>query len=242
MPRFFLAPELWQPLTALDEEESRHAAQVLRLRVGDAVTVFDGEGRRGEAEIAAITKHQVALRLLHETASPAVRPAITLVQAVPKGKTFEWIVEKAVELGVREIIPLITRHTVVQYDAADAPKKTAKWQRVAMEACKQCGQDFLPQVHQPMTWAAWIKTPQHGLRVIASLAEGAVSFRALMEKQGTIENATLLIGPEGDFSAEETSQALAAGFHPVTLGRIILRAETAAMFALSALRFSQMED
>jgi 16S rRNA (uracil1498-N3)-methyltransferase len=111
-----------------------------------------------------------------------------------------------------------------------------------MEACKQCGQDFLPLVHQPLTWAAWIKTPPPGLRVIASLAEGAVSFRALMEKQGTIEKATILIGPEGDFSAEETSQALAAGFHPVTLGRIILRAETAAMFALSALRFSQMED
>ncbi len=242
MPRFFLAPESWQPLTSLDEEESRHASQVLRLRAGDALEVFDGQGRRAEAEIATVAKHQVALRLKQQTFSAATSPAITLVQAVPKGKTFEWIVEKAVELGVSEVIPLVTRHTVVQYDAQDALKKMAKWQRVAMEACKQCGQDHLPRIHAPVPWSAWIHRPHQGLLIIASLADGAVSFRALMGKQGTIEKATILIGPEGDFSAEETSQALAAGFHPVTLGRIILRAETAAMFALSALRFSQMED
>jgi 16S rRNA (uracil1498-N3)-methyltransferase len=241
MPRFFLAPESWQPLTRLDEEESRHASQVLRLRVGDVLEVFDGQGRRAEGEIATITKHQVSLRLKQETFSVATSPAITLVQAVPKGKTFEWIVEKAVELGVTEVIPLVTRHTVVQYDAEDGLKKMAKWQRVAMEACKQCGQDHLPRIHAPITWSAWLPRPHQGLRIIASLADGAVSLRSLLEAEGAFHHATILIGPEGDFSAQETAQALAAGFHPVTLGQIILRAETAAIFALSALRFSQMD-
>jgi 16S rRNA (uracil1498-N3)-methyltransferase len=241
MPRFFLAPESWRPLATLDEEESRHAAQVLRLRVGDAVEVFDGEGRSAAAEIATVARNQVALRLLRESCCAATPPAITLVQAVPKGKTFEWIVEKAVELGVRQVIPLVTRHTVVKYDAEDGLKKMAKWQRVALEACKQCGQDYLPRIHAPVTWTAWLETPQQGLRIIASLAAGSQSLRSLLEAQGKFHHATLLIGPEGDFSAPETAQALTAGFHPVSLGQIILRAETAAILALSALRFSQME-
>jgi 16S rRNA (uracil1498-N3)-methyltransferase len=241
MPRFFLSPKSWQPLTALDEEESRHASQVLRLRVGDVLEVFDGQGRRAEAEIASVAKHQVALRLKQESFSVATFPALTLVQAVPKGKTFEWILEKAVELGVTEVIPLVTRHTVVQYDAEDAPKKMAKWQRVAMEACKQCGQDHLPRVHAPVTWSSWIQSPHQGLCIIASLADGAGSLRSLLEAEGAVPHATILIGPEGDFSDKETAKALAAGFRPVTLGQIILRAETAAIFALSALRFSQMD-
>jgi 16S rRNA (uracil1498-N3)-methyltransferase len=242
MPRFFLAPHLWQSSTFLDEEESRHASQVLRLRIGDEIEVFDGAGRRATAEITATAKNQVQVQLATAEQSMPTQPRITLVQAIPKGKTFEWIIEKAVELGVSEVIPLISRHTVVQYDASEAAKKTAKWQRVALESCKQCGQDHLPIIREPISWASWISSVHRGLCIMASLAEGAGRLRLLMEKHQPITEATILIGPEGDFSAEETSQALAHGFQPVTLGRIILRAETAAIFALSSLRCFEMED
>lgn len=237
MARFYLPPTSWQQHAVLDEEESRHCAQVLRLDRGDKITLFDGRGRSATAVIEQVRKNAVAVTIESAQEHPARRPEITLVQAIPKGKTMEWIVEKAVELGVQRIVPLITRHTIVKYDAADAPKKAEKWQRVAIEACKQCGQNWLPQVAVPQEWQQWQQGEHPGLKIIASLAPGATSFRDLLEKYPNVAQASILIGPEGDFSPQETQQALELGYQPITLGDIILRTETASLYCLAALRY-----
>ena len=163
------------------------------------------------------------------------QPVITLAQAIPKGKNMDLIVQKAVELGVATIQPLVTRYTIVQ----PGDGKSAKWRRNALEACKQCGQDTLPEIPEPAAFADWLPTQAAtpGLKLIASLAPGARPLREILKNHPDTRVVTLLIGPEGDFSAEETASALAAGFLPVSLGDIVLRVETATLFCLSVLRY-----
>ncbi|NNC86843.1 MAG: RNA methyltransferase, partial [Akkermansiaceae bacterium] len=162
---------------------------------------------------------------------------VGLCVAIPKGKTMELVVQKAVELGVARIQPLVTERTVVKVH--DAGKKQSKWQRVALEACKQCGQNVLPVVAAPQAVGDWLPGRGEGAAgLVASLAGGAREFRGVLrgfaEPPAAVD---LLIGPEGDFTPEEIAAAVAAGFVPVSLGGIVLRVETAALYALSALRY-----
>jgi 16S rRNA (uracil1498-N3)-methyltransferase len=238
MPRFLLPPAAWDaPAPALDGDEAKHLAQVLRARAGDTITVFDGNGRRAAATILDVARDRVALRLGEVDSPAAPAPRITLAQSIPKGKTMDLVVRKSVELGVAAIVPLVTRHTVVH----PGEGKADKWRRAALEACKQCGQDTLPEITETASFASWLASltaPAPGeLRLIASLAPGAKPLRDILRDHPETPAATLLVGPEGDFSPEETSAALAAGFLPATLGTIVLRVETATMFCLSALRY-----
>jgi 16S rRNA (uracil1498-N3)-methyltransferase len=147
----------------------------------------------------------------------------------------DLIVQKAVELGVAAIQPLVTRNTIVQ----PGDGKSEKWRRNALEACKQCGQDTLPRVEEPLTFERWISAASSALdlKIIASLAHGARPLREVLHAHLGTRAVTLLIGPEGDFTAEETVAALDAGFLPVSLGEIVLRVETATLFCISALRY-----
>lgn len=237
MARFFLSPDAWGEHAALTGDEAKHAAQVMRVRHGDRITVFDGAGRSAAAEVVDASKSEIRLRLGEIIAKPILRPAIHLVQAVPKGKTMDLIVQKAVELGVASIQPLISRRTVVQVEEDDAARKAAKWQRVALEACKQCGQDLLPVVRPPLSFEDWLPRVGPGIRVVASLYPGARPLKEIFRDSGTPAEVTLLVGPEGDFTAEELASALAAGFQAASLGPIVLRAETAVFFAISAARY-----
>ncbi|MES2997202.1 MAG: 16S rRNA (uracil(1498)-N(3))-methyltransferase [Verrucomicrobiota bacterium] len=233
MARFHLPSAQWDSAT-LEGDEARHLSQVLRLRPGDVITVFDGAGRRAPAEIVSAAKDRISLKIGESVWSPVPRPRITLAQAIPKGKNMDFIVQKAVELGVAAIQPLVTRHTVVQ----PGDGKADKWRRIALEACKQCGQDALPEVAEPITFSQWLACkPAADLNLIASLAPGAPAFRETLAAHPTVESLTLLIGPEGDFTATETNDAITAGFLPVSLGNIVLRVETAALFCISAVRF-----
>lgn len=235
MARFHLPPDSWQENPALTGDEARHLSQVLRIKPGDSIIVFDGHGRRAAAEVLGVSRDRIPLKLggILPTRSPL--PAITLAQAIPKGKNMDLIVQKSVELGIAAIQPLVTRHTVVQ----PGDGKSEKWRRNALEACKQCGQDTLPAIAEPLPFDRWIATQADapGLKLIASLAAGARPLRAILREHPSTTRATLLVGPEGDFSAGETSAALAAGFLPVSLGSIVLRVETATLFCLSALRY-----
>ena len=287
MPRFHLPPESWSS-GLLTGDEARHLTQVLRLRTGDAVTIFDGCGSSAPATILSTAKDQVSLKLGEATHTPPILPTITLAQAIPKQKNMDLIVQKAVELGVSAIQPLITRHTIVH----PGENKAEKWRRIALEACKQCGQNTLPTIHDPLPFDHWLvagaspvagasgscfqtvtgasgscsshssplphtsgscpprgagilpaapsSSPSpstHHLPIIASLAPGAKPLRDLLKAHPNPASATILIGPEGDFSPEETQAALTAGFLPASLGSIVLRVETASLFCLSALRY-----
>lgn len=234
MARFHLPPDAWEN-PSLTGDEARHLSQVLRMKAGDPLIVFDGRGRRAAAEVLEVSRDRVPLKLGEILPSVLPLPAITLAQAIPKGKNMDLIVQKSVELGIAAIQPLVTRYTVVQ----PGEGKSEKWRRNALEACKQCGQDTLPEIAEPLGFDRWIASQKEapGLKLIASLAPGAQPLREVLRAHPGTTQATFLIGPEGDFSAEETHAAIAAGFLPVSLGSIVLRVETATIFCLSALRY-----
>ena len=237
MARFFLPPSAWLTELALSGDEARHLSQVLRMKVGDSIIVFDGHGRRASAEILNISRDRIPLKLKEILPSRTPLPVITLAQAIPKGKNMDWIVQKAVELGVSRIQPLVTRHTIV----SPSGDKAEKWRRTALEACKQCGQFTIPIIEDPLPFAEWLANrPSADLEIIASLADNPKNFRETLQIHPNLESITIAIGPEGDFSPEEMTAALAAGFVPITLGDLVLRVETATMFCLSAIRFHSL--
>ncbi len=237
MPRSYLPPAAWTETPFLEGDEAKHLAQVLRIQPDQWITVFDGIGNRAEAKVLSVSKQRIDLMLDLAESKDTPLPEITLAQAIPKGKNMDWIVQKAVELGVSKIQPLITRHTI----ASPGDSKADKWRRTALEACKQCGQDTIPVIEDPLTFAEWITKPQDTeLQLIASLAENPRNFRETLTQNPDLASVTIAIGPEGDFSPEETEYALSAGFIPVTLGHLVLRVETATLLSLSAIRYQYM--
>lgn len=236
MHRFHLRPENWEA-AILDADEAHHCLNVLRLSTGDRVTVFDGAGREGQAVIESASGSKAKLKISSTSTTPAPPCAITLAQAVPKGKNMDLIVQKAVELGAARIVPLLSARTVVQIDSGDATKKKEKWSAIALEACKQCGQNRLPEVAEPMTPKAFAERLEKGdLHLIASLQPDARPLKTVLKEHGKTPNqVTIFVGPEGDFTPAEIALAKSHGCQPITLGPIILRTETAAIYCLSVL-------
>lgn len=241
MHRFYLSPSQWsQEKPELDPADSHHCADVLRLKPGDRVTVFDGEGKVAGAELAEVHRKHCVLRLEPARSTPEPRCSITLVQAVPKGKTMDLILQKAVELGAAAIVPLTSERTVVRVEKEDSPRKQERWQQIALEACKQCGRNKVPKVSHPTTVKGYLCKPGVDLLLLASLQPDARPLREILsrfaESKGRPpESVAILVGPEGDFTPGEIALAKGAGALAVTLGPMILRAETAAFYCLSVL-------
>ena len=235
--RFYLPSTNWKSDSlTLDAEESHHCVDVVRLGVGNEVTVFDGAGREALAEIAQAHRKGVILTIKEERQLSPRAAKIALGQAIPKGKNMELIIEKAVELGASDIYPLLTERTVVRLEGDEARKKQEKWQRIAIEACKQCGQSWMPQVHVPQSLGKFLQTRESvDLPIVAALDPAARKLDVILAGNAKPQSACVLVGPEGDFSPAEMAQVLANGFLPWTLGPIILRAETAALYCLSVL-------
>lgn len=239
MDRFFLSPDSWTPdELRLGGEEGHHAVRVMRKKAGDRVEVFDGAGRWARGEVREVQRAELTILVDEEGMSEPLKPQLHLAVAIPKGKTMDLVVQKAVELGVNGIQPLTTRHTVVKVSAEEAVEKSRKWQRVALEACKQCGQNFLPEVKTVKPLGMFLREVKTGASLVASLAPGALPVREKLEAvPGNCEALTFLVGPEGDFAKEEIEEALAQGFEPVSLGEIVLRVETACLFLASSARY-----
>ncbi len=239
MPRFFIPSLAWNPdRLSLDATESHHAFDVLRMKAGERATVFDGEGHEAEVEMGKQGKSGTELRKISLGKSARLPCRITLAQAVPKGKNMELIIEKATELGVGAISPLMSERTIVRGSEDDHIRKQAKWQRTAIEACKQCGQNFLPRVAQPCTpRALFERNEKFDLMLIGSLQGDAVPLKQVLSEPAAKRpmSVLILIGPEGDFTPAEVSLAKSHGCRPVTLGPIILRTETAAIYCVSVL-------
>src|SRR5215472_5975579 len=152
MHRFYVSPEHWDSRAlTLTGSEAHHARNVLRMQAGDKLVLFNGKGREFTAEIATFADDQIQLRKLHEAETAPLRCKIVLGQAIPKGKNMDLIVQKAVEIGAAEIAPLISERTIVALDPEEAAQKQAKWRQVAIEAAKQCGQNWLPEIEVPRT-------------------------------------------------------------------------------------------
>ena len=241
MHRFYIPPQAWNiDSLTLDEAETHHAIDVLRMNPGDKAVVFNGRGVEATVEVAAITRKTVTLRKLLQSKSAPIGCQITLAQAVPKGKAMDLIVQKAVELGVAAISPLISERTVIQVEEDDAARKQQKWQTVAIEAAKQCGQNWLPKVDLPLSPKEFFaQSAPFDLMLIASLQPDAMHLKKLLaETAGKAPRSVLvLIGPEGDFTPAEIGLAKSHGCRPLTLGPIVLRTETAAIYCLSILSY-----
>jgi 16S rRNA (uracil1498-N3)-methyltransferase len=230
----------------LDTEQSHHCLQVMRQAVGDLCTVFDGHGTEAKARITDIAGGQVRYSILAKAASPRAVHPVWLAQALTKQKSMDLILQKATELGVSEFAPLQSDHSVAQLDEEKAESRVEKWRKLVTEAAKQCGQNWLPSVHPPRAPRDFLgEIPRGAVKLIASLQPEARPLKLVLRehlpalKPGTA--IVVMIGPEGDFTPAEIGQARSAGFIPVSLGRIILRAETAAFFALSAIAYELME-
>lgn len=247
--RFYVPPEEWQTGTLLlPRAEARHAAQVLRLRPGDAVHLFDGKGRSATAVIDSVHGSQVSVREVGGQTDKPMRvprpdPEIILVPSLIKAKAWDWLLQKATELGATAIQPLVTDHSVVKPDPEDAEPKRERWHRTLVEAAKQCGTPWLPDLYAPMPLKDWLKSPHQDeeIRLWASLHSGAKSLIALaaawrLSGSGQSRRYWIAIGPEGDFSETERKTLEMSDAQPVRLGPFVLRAETASLAALAVLR------
>jgi 16S rRNA (uracil1498-N3)-methyltransferase len=246
MHRFYISPEGWNPgALTLTGSEAHHARDVLRMKVGEKLVIFNGRGHEITAEIVDIGGDEIGLRKLHEAETPPLQCRIVLGQAIPKGKNMDLIVQKAVEIGAAEIAPVISDRTIVQVDSESAVQKQAKWQQIAVEAAKQCGQNWLPHIHAPRKLSELFSVAadeSFDLQLIGSLQPGAQHLKKVLaeyssEHQHRPRSVLMLVGPEGDFTPAELALAHRHGCRPITLGPIILRVETAAIYCLSILSY-----
>ncbi len=244
MHRFYLPPEACQgPTLTLREREAHHAAQVLRLRAGERAVVLDGAGHEFLCEVTAVTRQAVALAVRQTQTLPRLPYELTLIQAVTKAKSMEMIVRKATELGAAGLVPILSERSVPHFPAAQAEEKVAKWQVVALEAIKQCGTTWLMRIEPPRTPQAFLAQPHRfDLVLLASLQPGSRHPRArladyLAEHPRPPAKVAVWVGPEGDFTPAELAAIQAAGAFPISLGPLILRSETAALYCLAVLGY-----
>ena len=235
MPRFYCQQPLVVGQTASLPAETAHHIHVLRLAAGDEVTLFNGDGGEFTAQLTAIAKKQ-ADALVTARSEPAVELpyAVQLAQGLPEGSKMDWIVEKAVELGVASIQPLAARRSVVKLSAERAEKKLAHWQGVIEAASCQSGRTKVAVLHAPADVMPWLARPAAGQRIL--LSPRGTATLAQWARANPAQELTLLVGPEGGFSPEEEDAAIAAGALPLTMGARVLRTETAALAALSILQ------
>ena len=242
-PRFLIDDlDPSQGIATLGGGEAHHLSRVLRLGPGDEVAVFDGRGREFRATVDSVAGSTIRVRLGDAIDSrPERRVPITLAQAVLKGSSMDDAVRDATMMGATAIRPLVTAHTVAR--RASAEHGADRWRRVAIASAKQCGRARIPEVHDPEPFDAWRRRDSAGATIF--LVEPTITATTLRDvspfpiralaSQPAPARATLAVGPEGGWSAEEVRAALDAGFAPITLGPLTLRAEAVPLAALAAL-------
>ncbi|HVY22761.1 MAG TPA: 16S rRNA (uracil(1498)-N(3))-methyltransferase [Steroidobacteraceae bacterium] len=211
-----------------------HLTRVLRLRLGALIIVFDGQGNEHYAEVASITREQVSVKIAEPIRSTTESPLhITLVQGISRAERMDWTLQKATELGVHAIAPVITARSVVRLDDRQASKKLEHWQGIVVGACEQSGRRVIPTVREPKRLHDYLAQSTAGnLRLVLDPV-ASVALSSLPRPNNNIE---LLIGPEGGLDDDELQSATRAGFTAVRLGPRILRTETASVVALSVLQ------
>jgi 16S rRNA (uracil1498-N3)-methyltransferase len=244
MHRFYLPPEnCCGNVLRLEGREAHHALHVLRLKRGDEAAVLDGAGNEFFCEVENSSRDSFSLRVNKKDFVSALHYQIALLVGVPKGKIIESIIQKSVELGARKILPLLTERVVAQLDGESAEHKREKWRHVAIEAIKQCGAAWLPEVEPPATIENVLaRREKFDLQLVGSLQKERRHpreiFREFEKANGRLPRTVAIwIGPEGDFTPDELILIQNSGARPVSLGRLTLRVETAAIYCLSILNY-----
>ena len=239
--RCYVPPPAWDPHELLlPGDEVHHLHTVLRAKLGGAVVAFDGQGRSADCEIVELDKHHARLRVIQQHVQHRPAPELILIQGLPREQKMDLLLQKATELGVRRIRPVQTDHAVVRVREDNEESKRDRWQRIALNAAKQCGTDWVPYVEpvQPLL-ACLAGMPRVDLLLHCSLEPDAAPLRDVLHGARDSRPATVavMVGPEGDFSVRERAAARNAGARAVTLGSSVLRSETAALYVLSVLSY-----
>ena len=234
MPRFFCPTPLATGLPlSLPAGAARHV-QVLRMQPGDVITLFNGEGGEFDATVTRMGRSDVEVEVgAHLAVEREASRPVHLLAGITANERMDWLVEKATELGVASITPLVAERSVLKLKGERAEKKLAHWQGVAVAAAEQCGRNRVPTVHAAVTLNEWLKKAPPGERWVLSLSEGTQPLAQVLNAAQGCTLVTVLSGPEGGLSPAEESAALAAGFVPVSLGPRVLRAETAPLAVLA---------
>jgi 16S rRNA (uracil1498-N3)-methyltransferase len=238
MPTFFVASDAIVPPTVrITGPLLHHLRQSLRLQSGETLSVTDDRGIRYRTEITEVTGQVLVGRILDTTTAPAKGGAsIILAQALLKGEKMDWVIQKATELGVDRIVPVLAAHSVVRPRTDRIDHQRARWQRIALEAAQQSEGWFVPVIDEPATVAELLSRPKSAVSKILLAERSSGSSLTTVPLPGTGDDVWLLIGPEGGWEKEEVPQVLQQGFVAVTMGPRIMRAETAAIAAISVLQ------
>ena len=242
MHRFYLSPkQITEGELLLCGREGHHAANVLRIRAGERVAVLDGAGTEFMCDVASVEKNNVRLKVQQQNKIAPLPYRVTLLQAMTKGKSMDFIIQKATELCAHRIVPLAAGRSVVQVE--DTESRLEKWTAISIDSIKQCGCPWLPVIEKPITPKEFLaRNEQFDLPLVASLQSRTQHPREcvdgfLAEHKTLPETLAVWVGPEGDFTPAEVNDILTAGFRPITLGQVILRSETAAMCAVSSINY-----
>ena len=236
MHRFFVPTQhvRGSTITVEDSHQLHHIRDVLRLGVGDPLVCFDGQGSAYLGTIVRTSARRLIVQVRQRTHGAQASLTLWLAQGLQRLERFEWVVQKATELGVTRLSPLITRHTVVRLTEGQAAKKRERWQRIATEAAEQCGRTTIPLIDPPQAFKAFLPAVERtSLVLMPTLAVTAIPLSEVLNARAPVQEVAVLIGPEGDFSREEVALAEQYGARPVSLGPLTLRAETAAIATLA---------
>jgi 16S rRNA (uracil1498-N3)-methyltransferase len=240
MPRFFVGKsDVSCDFIDISGEDYNHIRKVLRLKSGDRITVCDGEGTDYLVEIVNFEDAAVKTRIVESIKNSTEPPVqITLFQGLPKSDKMDYIIQKAVELGICEIVPVITERTVVKTDRKNSDKKCERWNRISMEAAKQCNRGIIPKVEFPVSFKEALDAAKgSSLSLIPYEKETGINLREVLTNRSSKGKVSVFIGPEGGFTETEIEAALSCGIQPVTLGPRILRTETAGIAVLAILMY-----
>jgi len=241
MARFYVPqPRIENGMIRIDGNEVKHIRKVLRLKKGDGIVVFDGLGKEYEGTILDEGPSSVVIRI--QNILPSEKESqleVTLAQGLLKGEKMDYLIQKATELGVKEIIPFFSSRSVPLLDKSGKLRRHHRWERIAIEASKQCGRGVVPKIEYLQDYPEMLRTASlDSLRIILWEEEGA-KLKEVLGKLIEKKEVFSIIGPEGGFSQEEVEEAIKDGFLPITLGKRILRAETASLCLLSILQYEQ---
>ena len=240
MPRFFVDKDaIGESDVLLTGGDAFHIARSLRMAVGDGITVSDGEGGEYSCRLTRIRDEECIAEILSRGEASGESPVkISLYMAYPKSDKLELVIQKAVELGVYEIIPFESSRCIKRPKAEKIEKQTARLQRIAEEAAKQCGRGILPRVGEPISFSEMLRRAgESECPIFCYEGEGARSMKAVLSENADKKTFSVVVGSEGGFSPEEAASAICAGLNSVNLGPRILRCETAPMYALSAISY-----
>jgi 16S rRNA (uracil1498-N3)-methyltransferase len=241
MARFYV-PQPWieNGMLKIEGDEVKHIRKVLRLKTGDGIVVFDGLGKELEGTIVEERLSSVVIRIQNIFSSERDSPLeVTLAQSLLKGEKMDYLIQKATELGVKEIIPFFSSRSVPFLEKSRRLKRHHRWEKIAVEASKQCGRGVVPKIESLQDYSDMLQMAStEDLRLILWEREG-IKLKEVLERSKEKRKIFFIIGPEGGFNQLEVDEAKKAGFTPVTLGRRILRAETASLCFLSILQYER---